>query len=318
MALISLIAVALYLASFRGVSAVITGRVYRSSQLSAGRLERVIQENGIRTIINLRGKFSSAQWYRDELEVAKKHGIGFHSFNLSPHDIPQYLDLMKILEVLVSAERPVLIHCYKGSDRTGMVSALALAVEQDLPLPELKKQFSYRYGVFPFFRSVGPSFIALYEGWLNKSGTTHSKSNLIHWMTDEFQDNFKNVQFWIDFINNTDLRTDAQRTVILPAGTKRIVLQGWAFDARTLMPLKELYITIGSRISRKVDRVHNMPHVARHFELGDKYYQNFNVGWDVEFSRDDFSSGCHEVSLRIMDRGAGVRDIATGRLICIE
>ena len=318
LAVASLSVVVWYFTSFRSVSAVVEGRVYRSSQLSAERLERLIQEKGIRTIINLRGKFTDAQWYINENNIAKKHGINFYSFSLLPHEMPEYLQLMDILDKLFSAERPILVHCYKGADRTGMVSALALAIEQDLPLPELKKQFSFRYGVFPFYRSIGPSFFSVYEDWLTKSHKTHTKRALIYWMSREYQDSHNNIQFWIDRINDTDLSSVGEGKVTLPADTENIVIRGWSFHARARSPVNELYVTLGNSISVKADPVHNRPDVARYFDLGREYYQTFIIGWEVEFKRDSISTGCHEISFRIMKDGAKTHDIPTGRKICLK
>ncbi len=49
------------------------GKVYRSAQLSAGKLSDYIQKYGIKSILNLR-EIDDERWYREEIAVAKRFG----------------------------------------------------------------------------------------------------------------------------------------------------------------------------------------------------------------------------------------------------
>ena len=180
---------------------VVDYKIYRSGQLSHQSLESAIREKGIKTIMNLRGEAKDSPWYNEEKKTAIQHKVKLYDIRLSPHDLPKYQSIIEILDVLVTSEKPLLIHCYKGSDRTGLVSALALVLEKDLPLDELKKQFSIRYGVLPFTKSIGPLLFSRYEAWIQKNKKTHSRNNLLYWLKQEYQDNYGNLVFMIDQID---------------------------------------------------------------------------------------------------------------------
>ena len=182
--------------------AVIEGKIYRSAQLSAHKLQDVIHKKNIKTIINLRGAHKDEKWYRLEREIALKNKVKLYSIALPDHDLPKYQFLNALADILMMAEKPLLIHCRRGADRTGMASALALSIELDLPLSELTKQFSWRYGVVPFMGSIGPRVFSSYENWLNSSRKTHRRKTLLYWIKNVYVDVHGNVAFWIDSVNN--------------------------------------------------------------------------------------------------------------------
>ena len=55
----------------------------------------------------------------------------------------------QIVDVLQKAEKPVLIHCKSGSDRSGLVSALYVAAIAKLGEDAAESQISFRYGHIP-------------------------------------------------------------------------------------------------------------------------------------------------------------------------
>src|SRR4051794_32961625 len=54
---------------------IIPGRAYRSAQLSGDDLRDAIKSNGIRTIINLRGRNPWMDWYKDECAIAHELNV---------------------------------------------------------------------------------------------------------------------------------------------------------------------------------------------------------------------------------------------------
>jgi protein tyrosine phosphatase (PTP) superfamily phosphohydrolase (DUF442 family) len=298
------------------IDTVVEGRVYRSAQLSGDLLEKIIREKGIKAIINLRGKSNDSQWYADESEISEAYHVQLYDIGLSPHDLPEYNKLINILDILLKSEKPILIHCHRGIDRTGLVSALALAIEQDTSLPELKKQFSWRYWVLPFYRSTGPYFFSKYEQWLNKTQRIHSKNNLIYWINNEYFDGQGNHKFWIDHVNGKMF--DKDKKIVISGNSKQILIEGWAFDSRTNLPVNNLYVIVDNRTQLKADFTYNRTDVAEFYGLGEKYYENFVVGWKVAFQRDTIPDGCHKISLKIVKSGSTSLDIPTENTFCIE
>jgi len=297
------------------IDTVVEGSIYRSAQLSPHSLQKMIQEKGIRTVINLRGSPRDSEWYMKEREITEKNNVLLHDIMLSPRDLPDYSTLQSILDVLSRSERPILIHCRRGSDRTGMVSALALVVEQDPPLNDVLKQFSWRYGVFPFYRSIGPYLFSRYGLWLDETHKNHSRDNLIFWIRNEYLDGQGNVHYWIDKIGGEGVK-ERKTKVVISGSPKSIVVEGWAFDSRTKVPARGLFIVVDGRASSAVDFRYDRPDVARYFGFGEGYYEHFPVGWRAEFNTHPVGKGCHNISLRLVRNGSEALEIPAEYEVC--
>ena len=274
---------------------VVEGAIYRSSQLSDNVLENFVHEKKIRSILNLRGESESEQWYKREKAISEKYHIALYDIGISSRELPECRKIIHILDILLHSEKPLLIHCNRGADRTGMVSALALSIEKDLPLSELKKQFSFRYGVLPFYKSVGPYFFSQYEQWLRETHRMHSLDNLINWIRNDYRDSSGNVKFLIDHVNG---RLFQNNKATIPDNTKDILIGGWAYDECSLSPVDNLYVTVDDRYPLKVTYTINRPDVAMAFHLGEEHYQTFIVGWEAKYPKPDISSRCHKISLK--------------------
>jgi protein tyrosine/serine phosphatase len=101
-------------------------RVYRSSQPSPYFLRRLVQDEGIRTLVNLRGR--TPGW---ESAFAAEHGLRLFSFDMSASKPPTEPEITRFLAIVRDPENhPVLIHCRNGVDRTGYMVALFRVHEQ--------------------------------------------------------------------------------------------------------------------------------------------------------------------------------------------
>ena len=130
---------------------VVSGEVYRSGQMNAEQLARVIQNYGIKSVLNLRGTNTSL-WYRGEIETADKLGVRHYDFDLSANREVGQAQMDEIIRTLRAAPKPVLIHCKAGADRSGLVSALyCLAIKGQKPA-EADRELSAWYGHVPLVR----------------------------------------------------------------------------------------------------------------------------------------------------------------------
>ena len=298
----------------RIIQTVIEGRIYRSGQLSENALKILITEKNIKSILNLRGENDNLEWYMREKEITEEKHVKLYDVGISSNELPECRNLMNILDILLRSERPVLVHCKRGVDRTGMVSALALAIEENPPLSELRKQFSFRYGVLPFSRSIGPYFFLLYEQWLNKTNKTHDKDNLVYWIRNEYRDSFGNLKYHIDHVNGQYFHN---KKATIRNTAERILIEGWAYDTCTVLPAENLYIVVDNRTSSKFNYLHNRPDVAKAFHLHEESGKPFVIGWEAELPRNDISSGCHRLSLRIV-RNDMTFDMPGENTLCFE
>jgi hypothetical protein len=263
----------------------------------------------------LRGRRESKHWYKREKEIALKYNVELHDVGLSASKLPRLARLMSVIDVLLDAERPLLIHCEAGADRTGLVSAIALSIEKDPPIHVVKRQFSLRYGVFPFFRSVGPLIFGHYEKWLERTNRIHSKNTLLHWMRNEYVDFRGNLRCYVSNINGRK----PNNTVHIDYDSKELSIIGWAFDVRTKSPPDGvLYVRPGNQISSKAIFKYNRPGVAKRFKLGKENYKNFVVGWEAKFKTKDFSQGCHKIYLEFVKDELAVWNFETRFEFCLD
>lgn len=121
---LSLGAYAAYLQLSGNFHAVIEGELYRSAQPTAVQLAAYVRDHGIRTIINLRGSNANAGWYNDELETARRLGVGHIDFRMSASKELTTSRADALVAIMAAAPKPILVHCQAGSDRSGLVSAL--------------------------------------------------------------------------------------------------------------------------------------------------------------------------------------------------
>jgi protein tyrosine/serine phosphatase len=135
------------------IHAVDEGKIFRSAQLSPDHLKALIRDEGIKTIINLRGENPQEGWYRAEVEASTNLGVHYVSLPLSANEEPDDATLKVLIDTMQKATYPALIHCEGGADRSGLASALyRLVILGDAP-DQAARQLSFRYGHFPWLTS---------------------------------------------------------------------------------------------------------------------------------------------------------------------
>ncbi len=125
------------------------GKVFRSGQLSPEDLKKLIDEKKIKTVINLRGEHPGEKWYDQEFLLTEQLGINLVSIDMFVGQIPHKRSLLYLLENLRDAERPILIHCDTGIERTGEVAALYQMIYLRKTKTESMDMLSKKYGYAP-------------------------------------------------------------------------------------------------------------------------------------------------------------------------
>ena len=126
---------------------VVPGVVYRSAQPTAEQLTEYVRDHGIRSIIDLRGapKPESAR-YQAEYVTAQKLDVVHYEFRMSANKELDQQEAAELIELMRHAEKPVLIHCQAGADRSGLASALYVAAIADKGEEAAERQISFWYG----------------------------------------------------------------------------------------------------------------------------------------------------------------------------
>jgi protein tyrosine/serine phosphatase len=137
------------------VHTVIAGELYRSAQPSGTMLSQLITEYGIKTVINLRGENLAKDWYQDEVAVTQRLGVAHVDFRMSNKIVLSEDRAREIIDIMAKAEKPILIHCKAGADRTGLVSALYMAAIAKADEGATDGQLSVYYGhvALPFTKT---------------------------------------------------------------------------------------------------------------------------------------------------------------------
>jgi protein tyrosine/serine phosphatase len=116
-----------YLISISNFHTVIPGELYRSARPSPQEIIEWQKRYGIKTIINLQGARPNLDSYRKEKATAEALGIELIDHEMSAHREVRREEREEILNILTTAERPILLHCRNGADRSGLVSAFYVA-----------------------------------------------------------------------------------------------------------------------------------------------------------------------------------------------
>lgn len=103
---------------------VVSDQLYRSAQLSPSALDDYIREYGIKTVLNLRGPAPDKEWYVDEKRVAESNGLAMIDFGMSATQQLTSYRAVELISTMKNAQKPILVHCLDGADRTGLVSVI--------------------------------------------------------------------------------------------------------------------------------------------------------------------------------------------------
>ena len=118
--------------------------VWRAGQPTPGQL-RAFARRGGRSVVSLRAGrgFGSLPL---ELEACRDAGLTFHNLIIRSRTLPSRDELRAVARFFESMQRPVMLHCKSGADRSGFASALYLMLAENRPVAEARKQLAFRYG----------------------------------------------------------------------------------------------------------------------------------------------------------------------------
>lgn len=141
--------------NFRAVE---PGRFYRAGQMGRAKLDAVIGYYDIKTVVNLRGSEPGGDWYRRELRVCEENGVAHVDLEWSMRRLPSPESLQRLLDVLETSPKPILVHCQAGVHRAGTASAVYVLLEGG-SIEDARDQF----GLFFMDAPIG-GVLDLYDG----------------------------------------------------------------------------------------------------------------------------------------------------------
>lgn len=118
---------------------------FRSAQPSPGQLRRA-QAQGVRTILNLRAERDCGAFVLEE-EACTALGLELINVQTRSRDVPSKELIAELDRLFATLQRPVLMHCKSGSDRTGLVGTLYLILHEGWAVEDaMRSQLSWRWG----------------------------------------------------------------------------------------------------------------------------------------------------------------------------
>lgn len=117
--------------------------VWRSNQPDRRRLRRW-KKSGIRSVLSLRGDHDGAV-ARIERAACAELGLGFSYTGLSATSAPRREVLLDLFARFRRIERPFVMHCKSGADRTGLAATLYMVGIEGQPTAQARRQLSLRF-----------------------------------------------------------------------------------------------------------------------------------------------------------------------------
>ena len=99
----------------------VSDQLYRGAQPHIGAMKR-LSELGIKTVINLRGPDDRISGEQKETESA---GLSYFNVPMPGFSAPSDEQVARVMAIINDPNnQPVFIHCQRGSDRTGTITAI--------------------------------------------------------------------------------------------------------------------------------------------------------------------------------------------------
>lgn len=166
---------------------VVPGRIYRSGQPTPEHLREWKEKHGVRTIINLRGADPTDEEYVLERDACRNLGLTLVDIDWSATRQPGPEAVRALIRALEGAEAPLLIHCARGVDRSGVASAIAEMRFGGADYETAKRQIGSKYGALDTEAGV-VGLLHLYEDWCRARGIgTGGWAQFSRWLEAEYR-----------------------------------------------------------------------------------------------------------------------------------
>lgn len=98
----------------------VSARLWRSGRPTEQSL-RALWNQGVRVIVDLEDDATAVP---AEAQIAKRLGFVFYSYPTNSFFEPDDAKIKEILQIIQRSPEPVVVHCFHGEDRTGLVIGL--------------------------------------------------------------------------------------------------------------------------------------------------------------------------------------------------
>lgn len=149
----------------------VSDELYRSGQPGVAQMKE-LEQRGVKSVLNLRN-------FHTDNDEAKGTALKLYHIPMEAGRFtePQLISALKIMK---DAPKPMVVHCWHGSDRTGLMVAMYRMVYQNWPkeaaLAELKQpEFGYhQWAYYNIIQYIERADIDSIRAQISSSGDNHS------------------------------------------------------------------------------------------------------------------------------------------------
>ncbi|MBY4891433.1 tyrosine-protein phosphatase [Rhodobacteraceae bacterium N5(2021)] len=116
--------------------------LYRSNHPNAAALA-AWKARGIKEVISLRR--ASGAVHNFEAETCAALGLTLRNAPLTSREAPRVKGLLLLLDIFDTIQKPALLHCKSGADRTGLAAAIWAIHVEGKPVAEAKKALGFKH-----------------------------------------------------------------------------------------------------------------------------------------------------------------------------
>ncbi|MGL5446688.1 MAG: fused DSP-PTPase phosphatase/NAD kinase-like protein [Rhabdaerophilum sp.] len=154
--------------------------VWRSAQPSPRDIAQLKQQ-GLKTIVNLRGGRSHGAWQLEK-DAAERLGITVVDLVLRSREAPDRDTLLNLPTFFASLEYPALAHCKSGADRAGLFAALYLLVVEGAKAEHALRELTLLKGHFRYAQTgILDAFVETYRDEGEKQGKA-----FLDWVREDY------------------------------------------------------------------------------------------------------------------------------------
>jgi uncharacterized protein (TIGR01244 family) len=125
------------------------GILYRSAEMSDDDLQRVIREEKIGTVLDLRFKRNGLDSrVTEEKHAANEAGADYYHFPLRGSRLMTKEQILALVDIYNKAKYPILLHCSSGTHRSGMATAIWQLTKGGKDFATASEQLTPKYGFF--------------------------------------------------------------------------------------------------------------------------------------------------------------------------
>ena len=140
------------------------------------------RDNGVKSVINLRGGGFETSFYVLEREACARLGLTLVDFPVSSREAPSAAQVSRRPRPVRAHALPAVMHCKSGADRAGIMSVLYAHLHLGLPLREALRELSFRhlhvragktgvidYALDKYLREIEPTGMSFFD-WTQSPG----------------------------------------------------------------------------------------------------------------------------------------------------